>query len=83
MHRILITAGMLISFGLFSGCASIVNGQNQSISIDTPGCSPANCKLTNDKGTWFVTTPDSVTVRRAFVEPERVGLGDGDCAAGG
>ena len=66
MLRTLIAIGMLMSFGLFSGCASIVNGQNQSVSIDTPGCSPANCKLTNDKGTWFVTTPGSVTVRRAF-----------------
>ena len=66
MNRTLIITGMLITSGLFSGCASIVNGQNQSISIDTPGCSPANCRLTNDKGTWFVTTPGSVTVKRAF-----------------
>ena len=26
----------------------------------------ANCKLTNDKGTWFVTSPGSVTVGRSF-----------------
>ncbi|MDM0033395.1 hypothetical protein QTI33_14765 [Variovorax sp. J22P271] len=26
----------------------------------------ANCKLENDKGTWFVTTPGSTTVHRAY-----------------
>lgn len=52
------------------GCASIVGGTEQSISVETrntagpvPG---ANCKLENDKGTWFVTTPGSTTVHRAY-----------------
>ncbi len=66
MLRIIIAAGVVVPFALMSGCASIVSGQNQSVSVDTPGCSPANCQLTNDKGTWFVTTPGSVTVRRAY-----------------
>ncbi|MDP1645404.1 MAG: hypothetical protein Q8L71_07870 [Thiobacillus sp.] len=26
----------------------------------------ANCKLTNNKGTWFVTSPGSVSVRRSY-----------------
>lgn len=66
MLRTLVSAGMLIAASLSSGCASIVNGQNQPISVDTPDCSAASCQLTNDKGTWFVTTPGSVTVRRSF-----------------
>lgn len=45
----------------FVGCASIVNGHNQSVSVeaksDAGAISGANCKLTNNKGTWFVTTP--------------------------
>ena len=52
------------------GCASIVSGQNQSISVlstnqgaDLAG---ARCSLVNDKGTWYATTPGSVTVRRSF-----------------
>lgn len=26
----------------------------------------ANCKLSNNKGTWFVTSPGSVSVRRSY-----------------
>jgi hypothetical protein len=56
---------------LGSGCASIVSGQNQSVSVETRGkqgqaVSGANCKLSNDKGTWFVTSPGSVSVRRSY-----------------
>lgn len=50
-----------------SGCASITTGQNQSLSVETPGCMAANCKLTNEKGTWYVSnTPGTVTVQRAY-----------------
>jgi len=52
------------------GCASIVNGQNQTVSVETrTGGGPvagASCKLSNDKGVWFVTTPGSTTVHRSF-----------------
>jgi hypothetical protein len=56
---------------LGSGCASIVSGQNQSVSVETrtkqgQSLLGANCKLTNNKGTWFVTSPGSVTVRRSY-----------------
>ena len=51
------------------GCASIVNGQNQPISLETRQGAQmvvgANCSLTNDKGTWFITTPGSTTVHRS------------------
>jgi hypothetical protein len=53
-----------------SGCASIVSGQNQSLSVvsTSQGASlvGARCSLANDKGTWYATTPGSVTVRRSF-----------------
>ena len=53
-----------------AGCASIVNGQNQSLSVETKkGADPlsgANCKLTNNKGTWYVTTPGTTTVQRSY-----------------
>jgi hypothetical protein len=52
------------------GCASIVNGQNQSVSVETrTDAGPvagANCKLSNNKGTWFVTTPGSTIVQRSY-----------------
>lgn len=58
---------------LGSGCASIVTGHNQSVSVETRGkqgeaVASANCKLTNDKGTWFVTSPGSVSVRRSYTD---------------
>ena len=55
---------------LSTGCASIVSGQNQSLSVtaknngaDVVG---AKCQLSNDKGTWFTTTPGSIMVRRSY-----------------
>ncbi len=56
---------------LGTGCASIVSGQNQSVSVETrskqgQAVSGANCKLVNDKGTWFVSSPGSVSVRRSY-----------------
>jgi hypothetical protein len=61
---------VLIGTSQFMGCASIVNGQNQSISVETRteigALSAASCKLSNNKGTWFVTTPGSATVQRSF-----------------
>lgn len=50
-----------------SGCASITTGQNQSLSVETSPCRGATCKLTNDKGVWYLNnTPGSVTVHRAY-----------------
>ena len=50
-----------------SGCASIVGGQNQPLSVATPGCAKAVCELQNDKGKWYVpSTPGTVTVRRSY-----------------
>lgn len=64
--RISIIATVFVA-SIFSGCASITTGHNQSVSVETPSCLAATCKLTNDKGTWFVnSTPGSVTVNRAY-----------------
>ncbi|WP_395703143.1 hypothetical protein [Aquabacterium sp.] len=57
---------------LGTGCASIVNGQNQSLSVQAiSGGKPvqgASCTLMNDKGTWYLTTPGSAVVHRSFAE---------------
>ena len=67
--RVIVFAALLASFAL-GGCASIVSGQNQSVSVVAKGESTdvagAKCSLTNDKGQWFATTPGSVTVRRSY-----------------
>jgi hypothetical protein len=53
-----------------TGCASIVSGTNQVVSVETlhqtGKVDGAICKLENDKGTYFVTTPGTVTVHRAY-----------------
>lgn len=65
-------AGSLFAAICLIGCASIVNGQNQSLSVDTRSDSGsvagAACTLANDKGTWLLTTPGSVVVQRSFAE---------------
>src|SRR5205085_12190732 len=55
---------------LSSGCASIVSGSTQSLSVESlqkgQAVAGATCKLTNDKGTWFVNTPGTVSVHRSY-----------------
>lgn len=60
----------LLSAGaLLSGCASIVSGQNQPLSVTTPGCDKASCELHNDEGKWYVpSTPGTVTVNRSYAD---------------
>jgi hypothetical protein len=63
----LLAAGM--SLGA-TGCASIVSGVNQPLSVETrfngEPLVGATCKLESNKGTWFVTTPGSIVVHRGF-----------------
>lgn len=59
---------------VLTGCASIVTGTTQSLAVETRSPSGkeiagANCRLVSSKGTWFVTTPGSVTVHRATASP--------------
>jgi hypothetical protein len=63
--------GALVIIQSLAGCASIVSGTNQPVSVETRAENGmnvvgANCKLTNNKGTWFATTPASVTVNRSY-----------------
>jgi hypothetical protein len=61
---------LLALTGLSTGCASITTGHNQSLSIETRAegkpVAGANCRLENDKGTWYATTPGTATVRRSY-----------------
>jgi hypothetical protein len=66
----IIVAGAIVATLSLSGCASIVTGHNQSVSVtaksEAQDVVGARCSLTNDKGQWFATTPGSVTVRRSY-----------------
>jgi len=70
MFQRICTFAMVVASTYLAGCASIVNGQNQPVSVETRNdsgiVSGANCKLSNNKGTWFVTTPGSTTVQRSY-----------------
>lgn len=67
--RFLLAAAAALSV-LCTGCASIVGGTSQNISVearqDAKSVVGAACTLSNDKGKWFVTTPGSVGVQRSY-----------------
>jgi hypothetical protein len=62
--------GALALIFLFTGCASITGTKNQPISVTTTHegspISGATCNLVNDKGTWYVNTPGSVMIQKAY-----------------
>ncbi|WP_194270702.1 hypothetical protein [Glaciimonas soli] len=69
LKRTFIAAVIIVS-SLLSGCASIVNGTSQIVSVEASDSGAkvigASCKLQNDKGVFYVTTPGTVTVHRAY-----------------
>jgi hypothetical protein len=78
--------GVLAGFALgLAGCASIVAGKNQPISVETrhkgQPVKGAHCELMNDKGKWFVTTPGSIMIQKSYgdlaVRCEKEGLDPG------
>lgn len=52
---------------IFTGCASIVSGRTQSVSVNTDPIKGASCKLENNKGAWYIpATPGSVIINRSY-----------------
>jgi len=65
-----------------TGCASIVSGTNQPVSVHTGSVQGATCSLENNKGRWYVSnTPSTVVVNRSFddlkVRCDKRGTGHG------
>lgn len=57
---------LLIVFSFLTGCASITESKNQSMSVSTGEVTGAMCTLSNSKGSYYVnSTPGSVMVRNA------------------
>ncbi|WP_292932393.1 hypothetical protein [Noviherbaspirillum sp.] len=83
-----VTAIVIAGVSTLSGCASIVNGQNQVLSVETrykgEAIAGATCQLDNGKGKFYVTTPGTITVHRAYddmnVKCEKEGLKPGMAA---
>ena len=61
---------VLVALLPLAACASIVDGVNQTLSVQTAdqgnSISGFQCTLKNNKGTWFTTTPGTVGVHRAY-----------------
>jgi hypothetical protein len=68
--RTALALAAILGMGSLTGCASIVSGTSQVVSVETLHSSGnvagATCKLENDKGVYYVTTPGTVTVHRAY-----------------
>lgn len=68
--KTIIRSSLFVVCGAITGCASIVGGTGQIVSVETTKndvpISGAQCKLTNSKGTYYVTTPGTVTIHRAY-----------------
>jgi hypothetical protein len=48
-----------------TGCASVVDGSTQTISIATTPVSGASCTFANKRGEWSVVTPGTIIVKRS------------------
>jgi hypothetical protein len=62
--------GVAVFAGQLAGCASIVAGKHQPISVETrhkgQPVRGAHCELMNDKGKWFVTSPGSAMIQKSY-----------------
>jgi hypothetical protein len=70
----------------FSGCATITSSEMQSLTLSTKtadgqAVDKAKCTLKNDKGTWELVSPGTITVHRSaedlMVECKKEGIADG------
>ncbi len=57
---------LLASFILITSCASTMSGSSQNITV-TSNVQGATCTLSNDKGTWSLSTPGSAVVTSSRV----------------
>ena len=56
-------AALIAASGL-SGCATIIDGTTQPVSVNTTPQDGAKCTLKNSEGTWYLTSPGSTTVHK-------------------
>jgi hypothetical protein len=62
--KLLAIAAIAALGAALSGCATIIQGTTQSVSVNTVPEGGAQCTLTNSQGTWYVVSPGSVTVHK-------------------
>jgi hypothetical protein len=64
MKVVTIAALFALGTGL-SGCASIIKGSSQTISINTGSVRNVPCTLSSERGRWRVVAPGRVRVKRS------------------
>lgn len=65
MYRVLLPIILLVSICL-GGCATIVKGNDQPVSVNTPGAEGALCDLTSPSiGTFTVKTPGNLNLPKS------------------
>src|SRR5579864_5337474 len=68
-----------------SGCATIIEGTTQSVSVNTTPEQGAQCTLMNSEGTWYLTSPGSTTVHKTKTDLDvtctKPGFGPGHVVA--
>lgn len=70
--RSIASLALIALIGFLPGCASIVNGTSQPVSVVTKlkdssqDVMGAQCTLTSSKGEWYVRTPGTVVVHRGY-----------------
>jgi hypothetical protein len=57
--------GMPLLAVMLAACATITDGVTQTITVQSVPVDGVQCALTNEGGTYFVTTPGSVTVPKS------------------
>lgn len=62
---------LISSFFFLTGCATIMSGRLQEVSIKTPPAEYASCLLMNDKGEWYVdATPATLEINSSYQDLE-------------
>ena len=68
--HLFVSLSAVILFSTLTGCASITGSKNQPVSVnavcDGQPVAEASCTLMNDKGSWYVKTPGSVMIQKAY-----------------
>lgn len=76
-----IIAAVAVLAASLCGCATIIEGSSQKIGVTTSPVSGASCVLTNERGSWTLTSPGLIVVKRSTTDLAIVckkdGFGDG------
>ena len=57
----------ILTIFTFSNCASIISDATQVVTVETPNCKGAKCRMTNSEGVFYIqSTPGSSAIQKAY-----------------